>query len=763
MTTSNNKLPANSALPPGSPITANVGIAPLESSLSDSWLVVRKRKWIIICAALLGAIIGIMTALSTAKVYEASSNIQVHPGESQQYRVDAGGGSNGIGGDDVSIRLETEVAILQSQQLELQVARELNLTNDMYFMRSKRPISGQSLNDPRLMLKVLDIFQHSLQVKRVPKTELIAISFTSTSPELASKIVNTIVADYIHRSFTVRYDSTQKVSKWLENNLTDLKDEVESNQEKMVNLQRQLGVIGFDDKHNLIADQLEDLTKAVTEARINRIINETRYRVMSTTDPNLLEAESGSTNSTAAQTSGTLLGTLRNALASDQAKYAQLQTQFGSKWPDVVQLKAQIAEEKKSITEEQQRVVEQSKVAFQAAKSSEEMAEAALNEKENEAFASRDALVQYAILQRQFESSRDLYEGLTRRLREAGITAGLQSSEIDVVDMALIPMIPTGPRRMSIVFMGALFGMIGGIALAFLMESLDTSLRSIAEIEAVMELPSLAVIPRARRNMARAPGEATPAIMRNIDVVSQPKSQFSESFRSLRTSLMLSTVGHPPRVVLITSSIPSEGKTTVATNLAAALSQRDVKVLLIDADLRRPTVHHRFGLSAKAGLTTVLANTTRLEDTLQTSPDLPNLDILASGPVPPFPTEMIASERMAQILEEAKGKYEHIVIDSPPILSVTDGVILARLCDAVALVMRHGGASKHIVRRSRDLLLRAGAPVTGIILNAVDLSSPDYYGYYGYYRYSYISATEPNWGKDEDGGSNGHKTRRTEL
>jgi succinoglycan biosynthesis transport protein ExoP len=765
MTSSNNQLPAASP-PPGSPITANVGIAPLESSLSDSWLVVRKRKWIIICAALLGGIIGVMTALSTPKVYEAQGDIQVHPGQSEQYRVDAtSGGSGSIGGDDVGTRLETEVAILQSQQLELLVARKLDLQNNMNFMHSKRPISGQSLSDPTTTLRVLDIFSKSLQVKRIPKTELISISFTSTSPELASNIVNTLVADYIDRSYQVRFASTQQVSSWLSGTLSDLKDEVESNQEKMVGLQRQLGVIGLDDKHNIVADQLEDLTKAVTDARINRIVSETRYRVLSNTDPNLLEAETGGSggSGTFSQSSGSLLGTLRSQLSTDQAKYAQLQTQFGSKWPDVVQLRAQIVEEKKSIVEEQQRVLEQSKVAFTAAKSSEDMAEAALNEKENEAFQSRDALVQYAILARRFESSRDLYEGLTRRLREAGIQAGLQSSEVDIVDYALIPMMPTGPRRMSIVFMGALFGMIGGIALAFLMESLDTSLRSIAEIEAVMELPSLAVIPRARRNMARAPGEVTPAIMRNIDVVSQPKSQFSESFRSLRTSLMLSTVGHPPRVVLITSSIPSEGKTTVATNLAAALSQRDVKVLLIDADLRRPTVHHRFGLSAKAGLTTVLANTTRLEDTLQTSPDLPNLDILASGPVPPFPTEMIASERMQQILEECKGKYEHIVIDSPPILSVTDGVILARLCDAVALVMRHGGASKHIVRRSRDLLLRAGAPVTGIILNAVDLSSPDYYGYYGYYRYSYISATEPNWGKDDEGGSNGHKTRRTEL
>jgi capsular exopolysaccharide synthesis family protein len=212
----------------------------------------------------------------------------------------------------------------------------------------------------------------------------------------------------------------------------------------------------------------------------------------------------------------------------------------------------------------------------------------------------------------------------------------------------------------------------------------------------------------------------------------------------------------------VTSSIPSEGKTTVATNIAAALSQRDVRVLLIDADLRRPTIHHRFGLSAKTGLTTVLANTTRLEDTLQNIPELPNLDILASGPVPPFPTEMIASERMAQILRDSRDKYQHIVIDSPPILSVTDGVILARLSDAVALVMRHGGVSKHIVRRSRDLLMRAGAPLTGIILNAVDLSSPDYYGYYGYYRYSYISASEPALNGREDEATNGHRPGMTE-
>jgi succinoglycan biosynthesis transport protein ExoP len=756
MSSGNNNFPpptANGAAPPA--FTALSSNNAIDTTLSDTWLLVRKRKWIILSAALLGAIIGVMSALSTPKVYEAAGTIQVHPGTAEQYRVDTNTQANT--GDDIGVKLETEVSILQSEQLELQVARQLQLQNDRDFFGSKRPIPRSNLDDPAMTLKVLYIFHKQLAVKRVPKTELITISYTSVSPKLSADIVNTLTNYYIERSFKVRFASTQKVSGWLGEQLNDLKDDVESNQEKLVGLQRQLGVIGLDEKHNLIADQLEDLTKSMTEARLSRIVAETKYRVMESTPLDLIEPDAvNETTTTAAfAQSGNFLNTQRALLITLETQRAQMATQFGAKYPDIIAIDKQIERTRASVLTEEKRVLEQSAATLRAAKANEDAATAALDAKETDAFKSQDALVQYGILQRRFESSRDLYEGLTRRLREAGIQAGLQSSEIDIVDPALIPIVPTGPRRSVMVLLSIIFGIIGGIGMAFLLESLDTSLRSIAEIEAVMELPSLAVIPRARRNLAQKAGETTPAFMRNIDVISQPKSQFSEAFRSLRTSLLLSTVGNPPRVILVTSSIPSEGKTTIATNVAAALSQRDVKVLLIDADLRRPTVHHRFGLSAKTGLTTVLANTTRLEDTLQRLPELPNLDILASGPVPPFPTEMIASERMAQILNEARGQYQHIVIDSPPILSVTDGVILARMSDAVALVMRHGGVSKHIVRRSRDLLLRAGAPLTGIILNAVDLSSPDYYGYYGYYRYSYISASEPTLGQEDS--TNGHR------
>jgi capsular exopolysaccharide synthesis family protein len=327
-----------------------------------------------------------------------------------------------------------------------------------------------------------------------------------------------------------------------------------------------------------------------------------------------------------------------------------------------------------------------------------------------------------------------LYEGLLQRLRTAGVQAGLESTEIDVIDQALPPSHPSLESRSSILAVDSMVSLVLGIILAFILESLDTGLRGVAEIELISGLPSLALIPRARRSGIDVSDLSI--AQRNLATLSNPKSQFSEAFRALRTSLLLSTAGKLPQVVLLTSATPSEGKTTVSTNLACVLAQSDVRVLLIDADLRRPTVHHRLGLNGKVGLTSVLTNTVPLEKAVQTVAEVPTLDILVCGPIPPFPTEMLGSETMVRLLEQCRGIYTHIVIDSPPLLSVTDGVVLARDADAVVLIVRHGKSSKHAVRRARDLLVRAGAPVTGIALNAVDLNSPEYYGYYGYSGYT---------------------------
>jgi capsular exopolysaccharide synthesis family protein len=450
-------------------------------------------------------------------------------------------------------------------------------------------------------------------------------------------------------------------------------------------------------------------------------------------------------------TPGTVPGewiALRTQIVNIKGQIASLTaaspTGLGPNHPTIKALNAQIAELTKQLQAEQDRLLLQSKESFLAAQAEENQIQEELDARKADSYKQRDDLVEYTLRQREFEQNRTLYEGLESRLRTAAVQAGLESVEVDQVDKALPPVAPTMQSSSSIIMTTTIFFVVGAIVLAFVLDSLDTSLNNIAEIEAVMEMPSLAIIPRAKRSTAEQTGAMSTA-QRNINVLTQPKSQFSEAFRSLRTSLMLSRAGKTPKFILFTSATPSEGKTTTVSNLACVLAQRDARVLLIDADLRRPNVHHRFGLTGKVGLTTLLAGTTTLEESLQHIPEVPNLDILPSGPVPPFPTEMLSSDAMVELLERVGKMYTHVVIDSPPILSVTDGIILARVVDAVVLVIRHGKTNRNVIRRARDLLARSGAPVAGLALNAVDLNSPEYYGYYGYSGYSYSSVDSDSW------------------
>jgi succinoglycan biosynthesis transport protein ExoP len=724
-----------------------------DTTLSEALITLRKRRWALVLAGLLGLAYGIYKAESQPQLFEAYGRIEVRSGSSNEYRV---GAVPGYGGD-TSSKMLTEIEILKSDTLLLKVAREMDLSNNATFLEQKGPVPHTSLDSPDVRQNTVHALQSNLHVALVPKTDIIRISYSSLSPKLSADIVNKVISTYIQRSYETRFDSSQKVATWLSSTLDDLKQQVETSQEQMMDMERRLGILGFDPAHNQISTSLDDLSRAAGSAKLARIIAESRYRILSGMDPNSIE---GSIETTPGTAPGELSG-LRAQLATARAGYAQLEATLGPNHPQSKAAKAQIDELTKEIDTEQNRLLLQAKENYVIARANEDQTTAALETQKTDAYKLRDQLVEYTLRKREFEANRTLYDSLRERLRTAGVQAGLESLEIDVVDQAVPPASPVLKPQSTIILTAVVFSLLGGIVIAFLLESLDTGMRSIAEIESITELPSLAIVPRGRRTSAEQASTLTTA-QRNIGVLTQPKSQFTEAFRSLRTSLLLSTTGHPPKIIVLTSATPSEGKTTAASNLAAILAQRDTRVLLIDGDLRRPNVHHRFGMNGKIGLTTVLTGATTLEETVQIVPEIPNLDILPSGPIPPFPAEMLSSDAMGALLGRCRDLYSYVVIDSPPILSVTDGVILSRQADAVVLVVRHGKSSKHVVRRARDLLLRSGAPITGIVLNAVDLNSPEYYGYYGYTGYSYSSVDSESWESQPASEEETHKAEEAE-
>ena len=707
-----------------------------DTTLSEALVTLRKRRLLLIGLVALGILFGFYKAATQIKLYEAFGQIQVRTGSSNDFKLNATTAFD----DDPARKAQTEMAIITSDTLLATVARDLNLQNNPDFLGTRVAGPHRSMEDPAVRQEILGAMQGGLKVTLVAKTDIIRIAFNSLNPKLSADIVNRLIADYIQRSYETRFASTQKVSLWLSSQLDGLKQDVENSQNQMLDVQKRLGTLGFDSTHNQVATALDDLAKAQGQAKLARIIAESRFRLLSQLNPNSIETPVDSLPGQAISE----LTSLRSNLAAERATYAQMTVTEGPNLPQVRAVKAKMDELAKEVNTEQSRLLTQAREAFLLAQANETQTTNALEAQKTDAYKLRDDLVQFTIYQREFESNRTLYEGLLQKLRTAGVQAGLESLEIDIVDQAAIPTSPQLRSQSSIILTYAAVALILSVLLAFLLESLDTGLRSISEIESVTELPSLAIVPRAKRASAEQLA-AMSTVERNVNVLTQPKSQFTEAIRSLRTALLLSAAGREPKFILFTSATPSEGKTTAATNLAVILAQGGARVLLMDADLRRPNVHHRFGLNGKLGLSTVLSGQTRLEDSVQRVREVATLDVLSSGPVPPFPTEMLNSPVMTEVLRQAGEIYAYIVIDSPPVLSVTDGVLLSRQVDAVVLVVRHGKSSKHVVRRGRDLLARAGAPLAGVVLNAVDLSAPEYYGYYGYSAYSYSSLDPAGW------------------
>lgn len=723
-----------------------------ESPLREYMRVLIKRKWMVIAVALGIFMTVAIASLRQTPVYEAVGRIVVNKADSNLITFK----------DSMPVMdyydqsdLDTEVRILQSDLLSLQVIRQLNLDKRPEFggrADQKQPnlVADPLQTDSTRTSALLGGFRGNLHVTLIPNTRIIEIHYTSTDPQLAASAVNTLAATYVEQNYKTKFESTMQASDWLSKQLVDLQMKVETSQEKLVRYQKEHEILGTDEKQNIITEKLDELNKEMTMAESDRMQKEAVYRQTQTNDPDAIAAaiiaDTSGSGSTA--TSG-LLDKLREQQAGLRIQVAELSSQFGPSYPKVIQLNNQIKEIDRQMQSETNKAVDHLKGLYLAALQRENMLRDSFEKQKQEANKLNESAIEYSILKRDLDSNRTLYEGLLEKLKEASVTAGLRSNNFRIIDAARVPTSPSEPNIPRNLSFALVLGMISGVGLAFLLENMDNTVRIPEQATAISGLPSLGMIPLGSKSSSqRTTGKrlALTASKEVVEIVTQarPQSQMAESYRALRTSLLLSNLGAPPKVIMVTSARPQEGKTTTSINTAIVLAQKGVRVLLIDADLRRPSVHKTLGMGPRSGLSNVLTGSATAQQTITTSPILPNLFIMPAGTPPPNPAELLASSNMRDLLAELRQQYDHIVVDTPPTLSVTDAVVLSPRADATILVIRSGRTTKQALRRARDVLMQVNAHVAGVLLNAVDLTSPDYYYYYEYQgKYSHYYQEEP--------------------
>lgn len=743
--------PALREMPPGPmQLTRNLaGIHPAaaaqDSILRDYLRVLIKRIWVVLgtLALIFGATL--IASLRATPIYDAVGSIAINKPDPILANIQ--NGNNNIDYSDPTTDLDTEVRILKSDLLALQVISQLNLEKLPEFggngikSSSSLELTTEALQpDSARASALLGAFKGNLRVLLEPNTRIIDIHYRSPNKELAARIVNAVANTYIEQNFKTKFESTMQASDWLSRQLVDLQMKVETSQEKLVKYQKEHQILGIDDKQNITTEKLDELNRELTAAESERMEKESVYRL----------AESGDTDSAASIAAGMangqgkafvatsgLLDKLQAQKADLQIQAAQLNTQFGPAYPKIAQLNNQLQEIDIQIQREMKKATSRLRGDYLAALQREQMLSAALEQQKQQENKLNESAIEYSFLKRDFETNRTLYEGLLQKLKEAGVTAGLRSNNIREVDIARTPGSPAEPNIPRNLGFAFVLGLTSGVGLAFLLEGIDNTVRTPEQAQAISGLASLGMIPMGSRNSAdngSKRGLIVTGSKEPVELVTQsrPQSQMAESYRALRTSLLLTSLGAPPKTILITSALPREGKTTTSINTAVVLAQKGTRVLLIDADLRRPSIHKALGLGPRVGLSNVLTGGATLQQATVRSSVLPNLYILPAGTPPPNPAELMASSQMLDLLTELREQYDHVIVDTPPTLSVTDAVVLSTRVDAVVLVIRSAQTTKPALRRSRDILAQVNARVAGVLLNAVDLDSADYYYYYEY-------------------------------
>jgi capsular exopolysaccharide synthesis family protein len=752
--------------------------------LLDYWRSIRKRLWLVIGITVL---ITSLTAIYMSRkpnLYESSASVQV-----DLERVNPA-----LGNKDSTIVLSnqsndpayfnTQLQILAGASLIRRVAKTLDLEHNKDFIApagsgsrsiwqsllrtvglgpKERPketdevpvapgsgTSNEDMMEAKRLAPIVESIQKSLSIEPVREarmsskdTRLILVTYKNSDPVLATKIVNALVETFVEQNEIKRNINNTSTSTYLKQRVAELQSDVQKDEQALADFMRRTGTISIDaQQDNIVIEKLAQLNRALTEASNTRAMTEAAYRAAL--------QPGAATNSAIDTTARRGLDDDSAALSKLEAKLAELRVDNTDEWPENQQVIKQIEALRKHsndiIKEAGEVRVNNLATAYYQAKDVEGRLTAEFARAKADARDQNQTAIEVRMYQQRITTNKSLLEDLTKNQRSADVQNVGSANNISVVEPAIVPDDPIGPRRLMSVMVALVMSLALGCGLALFLEYLDDTVRSTEDVENLLRLPALAVIPSIdqspRRRLLAAGAKdpnADPA-KSELLIKADSRSSLAESYRQLRTSILLSTAGHAPKSLLVTSSVPSEGKTTTAVNTAISLAQTGASVLVLDADMRRPRLHKIFGKENRAGLSTILSSEMSEKDILAITQrdEESNLHLMPSGPIPPNPAELIGSEQMRRLLKVLERNFTHVVIDSPPIASFTDGVLLGSMVSGVLLVVHAGKSSRGVVKRSRQLLMDVGAKIFGVVLNNVNLrSQEDYYYYQNYYHQSY--------------------------
>jgi capsular exopolysaccharide synthesis family protein len=695
------------------------------------WDLLVKHQWLIVAVTVVLTTIVAIYSFKMQPVYQAVSRVDVESEAPLLQTLDELFKT----GDADDAFLATQVSILTSDELAWETIQKLGLmgaTNS----------TDKSVGIPESQqIAAVRSFQANLIVSREKDTRMVLVRYESTKPELAARAVNALVENYIEYNFRTKYDASRQATGWMEQRLDELKLKVEKSEQAMVDYERQNNIVNVDDKETVAEARLNSLNASLSAAQAERLSKESTYKMVQENEANVgFLAPPGS-----------LLNSLESKSVDLKQQLSAVVAQYGPTYPKALAIEDQMKDLNALIERERKRAVDSIKGDYEAASEREKSLAEAVSDQKVEVDKVNQLLIEHNLLKREFESNQQLYDSLLTHLKDANVSAGLRATNIHVIDKAVPQTTPVRPDRMRNIIFALAAGLGLGIGLALTREALDNSIKSAQEIEKLTDLPTLAIVPithvggdmsegTAAGLKGLRPSSSESRAIAALSVIKKPGAPISEAYRALRTSVLLSTADRPPQVLLVTSSQPGEGKTVTALNLALTMSQKGGRVLLVDADMRRPGIAKALKMTLDRGLSGVLTGAYDYDREMLYKIDRADtLSLLSSGPIPPNPAELLCSMKMDGLIKKLREDFDHVIIDSPPVLPITDATILSNLVDGVLMVVECEMTTRAALSRACRVIEHAGGKILGTVLNKVDVRRDGYYGYryyHGYYTYS---------------------------